>query len=73
MGCNHDSLVVENWVIKKLSNRCYVTRKQDNFKCRITTIYGPTYDVKKDEFLLELHEPFSSWDGPCIIGGTLTW
>lgn len=45
------------------SKRCiwYVKCEKDGFLCRITTVYGPVYDDKKDDFLLGLHDLCSLW------------
>jgi hypothetical protein len=36
---------------------------------RITTVYGSSYEDKKQEFISELHELFPNWEGPALIGG----
>ena len=37
----------------------------------ITTVYGPVYDDKKEDFLLELRSICDNCEGPHIIGGIL--
>ena len=37
--------------------------------CRITIVYGSSYEDRKQEFISELHELFTNWDGPTMVGG----
>lgn len=69
MRCNSDCFDIERWDIKNFSVSCYAKHKKDNFPYRIVTVYSPSYDEKKYEFLIELQDICSSWDGPTIIGG----
>jgi endonuclease/exonuclease/phosphatase (EEP) superfamily protein YafD len=46
-----------------------VKNRRNDLITRITTVWGSTYEEKKQEFIYELHDPFLNWDGPALIGG----
>jgi len=35
----------------------------------LITVYGSAYEEGKQEFINELHEILSEWDGPTLVGG----
>jgi hypothetical protein len=69
MGANSDVCEVDGWSVRNFSISCDVTSKRDKFRCKITTIYGASYDEKKQEFINELHDSMKESSDPLIIGG----
>jgi exonuclease III len=69
MGVNSDIFSVERWIIRTFLVSCEVVMRKDNFKCRITNVYGTPYEEKKQDFMDELEEIMSEYRGPSIIGG----
>jgi hypothetical protein len=41
----------------------------DEFTWRLVVVYGSPYEEGKDEFINELHDLFTNWSGPTVIGG----
>jgi hypothetical protein len=69
VGINVDLLEVLSWEFKVFSVSAIVKNRRNDFICRITTVYGSSYEEKKHEFIPELHELFLNWEGPALIGG----
>ena len=58
VGVDVDCFEVVSWEIKSFSVSVVVKDKVTNLVSRITTVYGPTYDDNKQDFLSELHSLF---------------
>jgi hypothetical protein len=58
---------VDGWVIRNFSISCDIVVKKDEFKYRITVVYGAAYDDKKHDFLDELHKNVLESNEPCLI------
>ena len=54
MGVDADNFDIVDWSVNTFSVSCKVMNKKDGFGSMITTVYGPVYDDKKEDFLLEL-------------------
>ena len=69
MGVDADNFDIVDWSVNTFSVSCKVMNKKDGFGSMITTVYGPVYDDKKEDFLLELRSICDNCEGPHIIGG----
>ena len=69
VGVDIDQFEVLAWEIKKFSVSVVVKNRSDDLVSRVTTVYGPTYEVDKQDFISELHSLFLNWEGPAIVGG----
>jgi hypothetical protein len=69
LGVDSDMFRVYGWVIRNFSISCDIVDKKDDFKCRITIVYGAAYEDKKQDFLDELHRCMIESNVPCIVGG----
>uniref|UniRef100_A0ACD5T970 Uncharacterized protein n=1 Tax=Avena sativa TaxID=4498 RepID=A0ACD5T970_AVESA len=69
VGINCDKFDIVAWDIRVFSVSTVVRNKVSGANIRITTVYGPSYDDKKQAFISELHGLFLNWDGPAMIGG----
>jgi hypothetical protein len=58
VGVNNDLLEVISWEIKSFSVSVVVKNRRNDRITRITTVYGSSYEVKRQEFIYELHELF---------------
>jgi hypothetical protein len=50
-----------------------VRNVRDNFVWRLIVVYGTPYEDAKVEFINELHEVMTKWQGPTVLGGILIW
>ena len=58
-----------SWSKKHFCISAHVKNINDNFSWRLITVYGSAYEEGKQEFINELHEILSEWDGPTLVGG----
>jgi hypothetical protein len=72
VGVNSDVFEVISWEVKVFSVSTIVKIKSSGLNIRLTTVYGSPYEEGKEAFISELRELFLNWDGPAMIGGTLT-
>ena len=56
VGVNCEVFEILSWEIKTFSFSIVVRDKKIDRVCRITTVYGPAYADRKQEFISELHE-----------------
>jgi hypothetical protein len=68
-GFNQDAFDLVEWQVKTFCISVVVKFRKDNCVTRITTVYGPAYVDKIDDFLSELHDLCDNWDSLHIIGG----
>jgi exonuclease III len=62
-------LSIYNVKLHSFSISCVLHEKAKKFRWKLLVVYGPAYDDKKIEFIDELHNILSSWQGPILIGG----
>jgi hypothetical protein len=67
MGVNADLFEVVNWDVRNFSISCVLVNKRNKMRCRICTVYGSTYEEKKQYFIDELHD--LDVCRPLLIGG----
>ena len=58
-----------SWSKKHFCISAHVKNNSDNFLWGLITVYGSAYEEGKQEFINELHEILSEWDGPTLVGG----
>ena len=58
-----------SWSKKHFCISAHVKNSSDNFLWGLITVYGSAYEEGKQEFINELHEILSEWDGPTLVGG----
>jgi hypothetical protein len=68
VGIKADLLEVLSWEIKTFSVSVVGKNRRNDLICRIITVYGSSYEEKKQEFISELHELFLNWEEPALIG-----
>ena len=69
VGVDVDFFEIISWEIKDFSVSVIVRIKACGAVVRVITVYGSSYDDKKEAFISELHELFTNWDGPAMVGG----
>ena len=71
MGVNNNTFEVTSWQNRIYSVSCFATcKKKMVFLVELLQlVYGPTYEDKKDDFIRELFDLHSDWEGPSITGG----
>jgi exonuclease III len=69
VGVNERKLDVIAWKVGSYSVAGILKNCHDNFIWRIVVVYGSPYEEGKLEFLLELEELLTNWEGPTVIGG----
>lgn len=51
MEVDEDCFEITKWEVTLFSLSCFVKNRRDNIAYRITTVYGPIYNDKKNEFI----------------------
>jgi hypothetical protein len=69
VGISNDMFDVYKWEIHSYSISVLIKNKADNVTWRFISVYGSTYEEHKLEFINELHNVCSRWNGPTLIGG----
>ena len=69
VGVDLDFYDIISWDIKSFSVSVIVKLKNSNITVRVVTVYGSSYEEKKEAFISELHELFVDYHGHTLIGG----
>jgi exonuclease III len=69
VGARDDKLSISNTCVHTFSVSSILQKRAQNFSWKLLVVYGPTYEVKKIEFIDELHSIMSNWQGAILIGG----
>lgn len=69
VGITEDCFELINCDIHEFSVSCLLKNKCDGFQWRLISVYGPSYDDSKVDFINELHNLLNGWSGPTLIGG----
>jgi hypothetical protein len=69
VGVKEDSFEVITWEIFKYCVSVIIKDRKIQKIWRFISIYGSSYEEHKLEFINELHNVMSCWDGPTLIGG----
>ena len=69
VGVDIDYFDIISWDIRDFSVTVVVTLKSMGLTVRVITVYGPSYEDRRDDFLSELHNLFLEYQGHTIIGG----
>jgi hypothetical protein len=73
VGLKSHSFELIRWETSQYCATAIVNNRVDNFVWRIIVVYGSPYDSDKLEFLEDLSSVLGKWQGPTLVGGTLTW
>jgi hypothetical protein len=69
VGARDDKLSISNACVHTFLVSYILQERAQNFSWKLLVVYGPAYEVKKIEFINELHSIMSNWQGPILIGG----
>ena len=69
LGINTDVFYVLSWGIHTYCVSCLIRKKRDDVVWRFITVYGPSYEEHKLDFINELHNLLAGWSGPTVVGG----
>ena len=69
VGVDFNFFDIISWDIRDFSVSVIVKIKSLDVTVRVITVYGPSYDDKKEAFISELHSLFLDFQGHTLIGG----
>jgi hypothetical protein len=69
IGVRDEVLLMCNVRLQKILVSCMILDRRKNFSWKLVVVYGSPYDEGKIEFIDELQNVMSSWQGPLVIGG----
>jgi hypothetical protein len=72
VGLKSQTLDFLSWQHYDYNVLCLVKNIKDNVVRRFISVYESPYDEHKMDFISELEMVMGTWQGPSLIGGTLT-
>jgi exonuclease III len=73
VGLRTSCFTIQSWQEFQFCAVTMVRNVRDNFVWRLIVVYGTPYEDAKVEFINELHEVMTKWQGPTVLGGILIW
>lgn len=69
VGANSNIFTMKVGDILDFSMSVILVDKKTCFNWKLVVVYGSPYEEGKHDFLLELHQVMSKWQGPIMVGG----